>query len=602
MNPIKLHLTMRNLIAVTVMAWLLFGTVACPNTAVCTKDGDCSSAQRCVEQQCQNVQAEVSKEAVAEATSEPVLEPSQEPAAPDEPSVLDASEPVQEQPSMNEEPVVTEEPLTNSPWAAKAGGTGRDGGESISVDTQGNVVVTGYFAGEVAFGESTLSAKGNRDIFVTKMAPSGKFLWAKRVGGASFNRGSTSFNNDRLGLDNQDNVYIVVTYQSQADVGGTTLSAPSSRGLFVAKWKPDGTFQWVKTAVVPGDRDVKITPVPGGGVYVSGVFNAQAVFEGTTLTSKGGNDIFVAKWGDDGSVLWAKRAGSSSFDGDTKPQLDNKGNLYLSGVIQGEADMGSVTLTSAGAQDVFVAKFDPNGAVVWAKRMGGGGPDGAGGVAVDSQGNVYVTGNFLLEANFGSTTLTSKGSFDWFLAKWNNTGNFQWVKQVGGAETDSGTTLVTGPQDNIYVMGRFNKTIEVAGTTFTVDGRDNVFLTKLDPKGNFIWARHPKGVSLYLAPHPHVDTKGNFFLVGNLRGKADFGGTTVTSNNADDAIVVKWSPSGAVVWAKNAGGLGSDRARRLSLDTQGNIFVTGEFERSVDFGGTTLSSKGGVDMFVWKLQ
>ena len=156
-----------------------------------------------------------------------------------------------------------------------------------------------------------------------------------------------------------------------------------------------------------------------GNVLVTGGFQNGVDFGGGTLTSAGGDDIFLATYSNSGAHLWSKRFGSTSTDTGRGVSVDGAGNVLVTGGFQNSVDFGGGTLTSAGGDDIFLATYhSPSGAYQWAKRIGGTNTDRGVGVSMDGAGNVLVTGHFADSVNFGGGTLTSVGGPDIFLAKY----------------------------------------------------------------------------------------------------------------------------------------------------------------------------------------
>jgi hypothetical protein len=163
-----------------------------------------------------------------------------------------------------------------------------------------------------------------------------------------------------------------------------------------------------------------------GSSYVTGYFGGTSTFGSTTLTSKlGSEDVFVAKLDSTGKWMWAVSAGGTGTAGGLGISVDSAGNSYVTGDFgfdfsaPGTASFGSTTLTSNGKWDVFVAKLDSTGKWLWAVSAGAGDDDFGRGISVDGAGISYITGSFDGTASFGSTTLTSKGSEDLFVWKVN---------------------------------------------------------------------------------------------------------------------------------------------------------------------------------------
>jgi hypothetical protein len=199
------------------------------------------------------------------------------------------------------------------------------------------------------------------------------------------------------------------------------------------------------------DRAQAVATDAAGNVYTTGAFAGTVDFDpgaGTVaLTSAGGTDVFVAKYTSAGALVWARQLAGNIIVLGRGVAVDKQGNVYISGEFQDTADFdpgeGVFTLTSAGLRDGFVAKLDSGGTFAWARRLGGGTADAGAGVAVDGQGNVYITGDFYDTADFasgaGTVTLTSAGLNDGFVAKLDSGGTFVWVRQLGGSINDAGT-------------------------------------------------------------------------------------------------------------------------------------------------------------------
>ena len=191
-------------------------------------------------------------------------------------------------------------------------------------------------------------------------------------------------------------------------------------------------FQWVEQAGGTGyEHGEGIAVDINGNIYVSGNFNGTATFGGIVLTSYGNEDIFVAKYDTNGNVIWAKNAGGLNSDRGRRIEVDSSGNCYVTGHFTGTANFGSIVLTSNGDADFFIAKYDANGNAIWVRNGGGSGFDAGYENSIDGSGNIYVTGFFRGVATFGSTILTSYGDRDIFIAKYDDSGILLWVEQAG---------------------------------------------------------------------------------------------------------------------------------------------------------------------------
>jgi len=290
-----------------------------------------------------------------------------------------------------------------------------ESGFGIAVDHNNAVAVTGIFDGAVDFGGGTL-VSGGQDLFIVKFSANGSHLWSKRVGGASVTAGTS------LAFDGQGNIVVAGILTSTTDFGGALVTALGSPDLFVAKYSGGGAFLWAKHF---GDR----TPYPSsvsvaslaldsfGNVVVAGNFQGSMSFGGGLLTSAGNDDMFLAKYaGADGAPQWSKRFGGAGFDAAAGVAIDGNGDITLAGRAGSTLDFGSGPLpVVSGSMNAFVANFGADGTSQWAKYLGLGlGQVHA--VAADFAGRTYATGQFAYTVDFGGGSVTSAGrSWDIFL-------------------------------------------------------------------------------------------------------------------------------------------------------------------------------------------
>ena len=446
-------------------------------------------------------------------------------------------------------------------WAVSMGDTNGDFGRSITTDSSGNVYVTGWFEGTVDFdpgAETTdLTSAGGEDIFVLKLDASGKFLWAKAIGGISNDVGAS------ITTDASGNVYVM--------------------GLF--------------EEIVDFD--------PGG--------------ETTDLESAGGTDIFVLKLDASGNFLWAKSIGGTSFDYGYSITTDASENVYVTGSFGDTVDFdpgaGEMNLASAGSHDIFVLKLDATGNFLWAKSMGGTFDDRGCSITTDASGNVYVTGWFRETVEFdpgGTANLTSAGYFDIFVLKLDDSGNFLWAKTMGGTSNDSGYSITTDASENVYVTGSFLGTVafDPGGTAnLTSVGVADIFVLKLDDSGNFLWAKAMGGTSNDVGYSITTDASGNVYVTGMFGDTVDFdpgaGEMNLTSAGSGDIFVLKLDASGNFLWVKTMGGTSNDIGYSITTDALGNSYMTGRFSGMADFDPgaeiMNLTSAGSYDIFVEKL-
>ena len=318
---------------------------------------------------------------------------------------------------------------------------------------------------------------------------------------------------------------------------------------------------------------------------------------------------------------WANGIGGTSPNEGISTATDVAGNIYVTGHFRGTADFdpgaGMANLTSNGNRDMFLAKYDATGAYQWAVSMGGGLNDIGNSVAVDGSGNALVTGQFLGTADFdpgaGVANLTSNGSADIFLAKYDATGAYQWAINMGGTSSDVGTAVTVDGSGNVLVNGYFRNTTDFdpgAGVAnLTSNGNRDIFLAKYDATGAYQWAINVGGTFSDVGNSVAVDGSGNALVTGSFDGMADFdpgaGVANLTSTGISTEIfLAKYDATGAYQWAISVGGTSIDVGYSVAVDGSGNALVTGSFSSIADFdpsaGVANLISNGGIDIFLAK--
>lgn len=423
-------------------------------------------------------------------------------------------------------------------WAKSAGGTEEDLGNSITTDCNGNSYIVGSFFDSANFGSITLTSSGYCDVFIAKTDTAGNWIWAKRAGGTDFDKCSD------ISQDANGNLYITGYFSGTATFGSTSLTSCGNYDIFVAKMDTEGNWLWASSAGGPdsdhGDYGKAIITDANGDLYVTGMFNSAATFGSNILISNGESDIFVAKIDTDGNWLWAKQAGGSFWDYGLDITTDADGNSYVTGMFFLSASFGSITITGTMLGDIFVAKIDADGNWIWAKEAGGGDWNEGYGIDIDANGNLYITGFFGSTATFGSTTLTSNGYEDIFLAKMDANGNWLWAKGTGGNdEDDRGIDIITDTNGNSYVTGYFSGSASFGSTTLTSSGNYDIFVAEMDADGNWILAKQAGGSSNDEGTGISLDNSSNSYITGAFQNIANFGNTTLISNGDRDIFVAK---------------------------------------------------------------
>ncbi len=377
--------------------------------------------------------------------------------------------------------------------------------------------------------------------------------------------------------------------------------------LFVTTGAYAQTF-WMQSAGGPTiDQGMDVAVDGAGNTYVTGYFTSAAAFGSTTLSSSGIDDVFLAKLGTNGLYVWAVKAGGVNSDRALSIKSDAAGNSYITGYFYGSATFGSTTINSAGAQDIFIAKYDNAGVCLWAKSAGGAGADIGNGITVDGSGNVIVTGEFAGNASFGSTSLNSQnGSTDVFTTKLDGSGNFVWTKQGSASQTDRGLDVDCDASGNVYITGQFSDTI-----TFDVQHLNNmlnaVFVVKYNSAGVEQWFRRIGGGAVNISNSIACDNAGGIYITGDFQGTLSFFGTTTTTLSAtytNRIFIAKYDASGGLTWSVAESSDSPLTAR--SITTNGtSVFIGGHFKcrfdtYSAQYGTGLFNSSGYWDIFAGK--
>lgn len=363
-------------------------------------------------------------------------------------------------------------------WVQAAGSLIDDAGQSVAVDNSGNVYVIGYYQEEAKFTNSvSITSQGGVDIFLAKYNSNGVFQWVRSAGGTGNENGAG------IALGASGNIYITGSYEGTATFDGISKTANGSNSdLFIAMYNNSGAVQWVQSAGGIGIDNGQSIAVDGSEkVYISGYFTTTTTFGTINKTSTGGIDIFIAKF-DPALSSWSyvQTYGGTQDDIPQSIALDAGGNIYITGIFSGTTSFGGITKTSQGNNDIFVAKFNNTGVVQWVQSAGSSGLDSSQDIAVDDGGNVYLTGYYGRTATFGTITKTEEGGFDIFVAKYNNAGNLLWVKSMGNSNFDIGQAIAIDNTNNVWVTGRYSDAVIFDKTIKVSMGGTDLFLIKLD--------------------------------------------------------------------------------------------------------------------------
>jgi len=412
-------------------------------------------------------------------------------------------------------------------------------------------------------------------IFTTTLfSQAPDWSWATQAGGSN-----GEFVHD-IAIDIDRNCYVIGHFETKITFGSKNLKSVGDYDIYVAKMDENGKWLWAtKAGGRYDDSGLNITIDNDGNIYVTGRFRGTATFGSATITSNEGDDIFVAKMDKKGKWLWASKAGGYYGGSFTGLVIDNNGNCYVT-------------------SNVVVAKLDANGNWLWTRYTEG---SNINDIVIDNDGNSYIVGDFYDTINFDSYSLTSSGFNDIFVAKVDANGKWLWAKKTGGIDRESGSGIAIDDFKNCYVTGHFNGIVSFGSQTLKSSSDFNIFVAKMDENGKWLWASKVDGSEERYVKDIAIDNNGNCFVVGEFEKTIIFGSTYLISTGEYDIFVAKMDENGKWLWATNAGGGYRDFGNGIALDSYGNSYVVGKFEKRAIFGSTALTSKGVTDIFVAKL-
>jgi hypothetical protein len=317
-----------------------------------------------------------------------------------------------------------------------------------------------------------------------------------------------------------------------------------------------------------------------GRKYIAGSFTGMMACGSTYLNSIGEEDIFVAKLNASGDYIWARSAGAYGMDICTDIKVDGMGNVYITGYDE-SGQFGSINLYDHG---MYIAKLDTDGNWLWVRETVSYGQSCGYSLALDNNGNCFVTGNFWGSVYFGSNHLTSiEDSEDIFVVKMDYNGTWLWAKRAGLGQDDFGSGICTDGNGNSYVTGYISRFEDPNDPYYNLfpDFQAQLYIAKLNATGDWQWQREYGGDRICEAGWDvTVDATGNSYVAGafGIQGGPLYGTVIVEPlicQGQRDGFVAKFNSGGEGVWSTRCGGSGDDILSSITIDTTNHLYVTG---------------------------
>jgi hypothetical protein len=436
-------------------------------------------------------------------------------------------------------------PACTEQWSRAFGDELSQSIRSVAADSSGNVYSVGDFEGVVSFGGDLLVADGDKaDLVIAKHDHFGNPVWSQRYGDSSNQYGS------KLLVDADDNIFVLARLFGNIDLGGGALGSEGVEDLIVAKLDPDGNHLWSRSfGGSDPDRAERMVVGPQGNLLITGAFNTEVDFGNGGFTSNGLRDAFVLELdGQTGEHVLSIQIGGPGDDYGYGIDVDATGNVLTTGRFTESLDLGQ-PLVSAGLRDIYVAKFDSAGALLWSEGFGGTGEDGPHDLLALPTGDVAVVGFMAATMNFGGPDLVSAGERDIFLATLDAAGAHVWSANFGDA------------------VDQFTSTAEL-----------NIHISlELDPNDNIL-------------------------LGASLLGAADFGGGELTAGENPNVVYALFGLDGGFISHESIGGPGSDYIGDITISDTYVVLGGRSFASAMDFGpaGIVLLA-GDADGYIAKL-
>jgi len=378
----------------------------------------------------------------------------------------------------------------------------------------------------------------------------------------------------KIASDNVGNVF-VTGYSQNGGLDNNTSSGLND--IILVKHDSSGVKQWTRqigTSI--HEEGYAIATDSNGNVYVAG--RTSGILGSSRV---GWYDAFVIKFDNAGNQQWVRQFGSTGLDEAWFVAVDNSDNIYITGDVNGSLD----GMSYAGGMDIFLVKYDSAGNKIWSDQIGTAGNDYGGSIAF-SDGHVYVSGM----TSGGLDGQISNGSSDTFVMKYDAAGNRIWTRLVGTAGAEGGGSIVFDGSGNYYVAATTDGAIDSNGNF----GGNDVFLIKYNSAGNKQWTQQ-FGTSLNdVAGIITSDNNGNLYVTGYTEGSLD----NNSHAGSNDVFLIKYDSAGNKQWTQQLGTTSSDTPGGITSDSNGNVYVSGSTNGSLD--GNT--SAGGQDLFVVKFK
>jgi len=477
-------------------------------------------------------------------------------------------------------------------WQLHFGSNRDDHGNSLTVDSESSVYITGNFGNDITIGENNLTSNGEYDIFLAKYDKDGNNIWAKNLGG---NMEHTMKDQNGDPLTNEDGSIRVMKSRAEANI----IDADKENNIVIG-----GFFR----------MDINL----GGETFKNKGIENKSMFD----------DMFIAKYDKEGNHLWSKQFGGERRDTLKTLNFDNEGNIYIAGhyeSVENEIiDFGCGNIATKNTEDtpngMFFVKLDKKGNCLWSKGFSYTMTEGLEAISIktDSENNVFLSGWLNSSVDFGKGSLNMADGHA-FIAKFDANGTNLWNNQYGKYDQIANATIAINSSDSVIVTGGIKTAIDIENIKTDILSSVACYLMEINKDGNTEWVKLFDGDTSSAHCQTYsitTDNTDNIFVAGKIMGSLNFNdtklATTIEASEVADAFIVKFNNKGEYYWGKTFGGKDNisfgigDYAQSVKSDQSGNVYLIGQYDQSEqNFGGNELFSNemsdSSRDVFLLKL-
>jgi|TARA_B110000902_G_scaffold149424_1_gene172068 hypothetical protein len=372
-----------------------------------------------------------------------------------------------------------------------------------------------------------------------------KVIWIQQAGDINSKANGFSIASDNLG-----NVYTTGNFSGKLSFSGIqTIESEDDDDCFISKYDKNGKFQWVKT--ISGNSDESgnsITVDNNQDIIVVGNFYEEIKIDQTKIKAKGNADVFIAKYNRLGVLIWFKVLGSYRMDDAHEVKVDSSNNIYLVGRLSDTIKVDNVILRSHGGIDGFIMKFTPEGRIIFGKTIGGNEDDDIDDISLDNN-KIYISGVVSDSVFYDSRLILSTGYLTQYFAKINNKGNLSWIKTYGEDSNHEIWDMNVDRLGSIYLTGYQRGEISINNIKYpTISNKDySIYLVKFTEKGNMEWFRNFSTNGNGYGHSIGIDEKDNIFLSGTFYKGIQINRKKYKTKGGSGNVLLKFNQKGKII-------------------------------------------------------